>query len=728
MYKIIQVTVLFFLIGFSLHTDSIAQHQVIATTSFGKVSGMLTQDQEIEIFKGIPFAAAPIGSLRWKKPIPPAPWKYVKACTTYSASPMQPKPSPFFVWSEEYLIPTEPISEDCLYLNIWTSHRSPRMKKPVLVWIYGGGFSSGGSACPIYDGEAFAREDIVFVSINYRVGVFGFFAHQEINKENDGLGSGNFGLLDQIAGLQWVKNNIANFGGDPNNVTIAGQSAGSMSVNCLVASPLAKDLFTKAIAQSGSNFTRGNFTKEQAIEASDKYASSFGKSSLAEMRNISADELLKKPIAMRGPYIDEIVLPNHILDIFLEGKENKVSLLTGWNQDEGLLMSAPKEMAEYTENIKSQYKENADKLLTFYPANTNEEAFASQKNLSRDLVFGMQNFVWSNMAVQNGAKAFVYRFKRLVPENSDATKYSAFHTGEVPYSFNNLKFVNRPFKSADHELARLMSRYWVNFIKTGNPNGKNLPQWPNYSKDERAIMIFDEVIKVNKLTDADALTFLQLVSTNEQKKLQLDKHYFSLQNVKGSIVKLEGNEVLMLERDLKALPFDEKNLESTVDQPTFAKLVDADINNGIVEVKIMSKIMENSPFKESRGFIGLAFRIDSNNHFEGIYLRPANGRAEDQLRRNHTVQYFAYPGYTFSKLRKEANGIYETYADIGLNEWIDVKIEFRDKKATLYLNNQQYPSFIVNKMLGDTKSGSIGLWVEIGTVGYFKDLKIKSLD
>jgi hypothetical protein len=211
-------------------------------------------------------------------------------------------------------------------------------------------------------------------------------------------------------------------------------------------------------------------------------------------------------------------------------------------------------------------------------------------------------------------------------------------------------------------------------------------------------------------------------------KVKWDNKVFELINTKHELVKINGKQVIKLERDLNRLPFDEKNLEATVDQPTFAKLVDTDIKNGIIEVKVMSKIMENSPFKEARGFIGVGFRIDSNNHFEGIYLRPANGRAEDQLRRNHTVQYFAYPGYTFSKLRKEANGVYETYADIGLNEWIDIKIEFLDKKAMLYINNQQYPSFIVNKMLGNTVSGSIGLWVEVGTVGYFKDLKVRSLE
>jgi hypothetical protein len=204
--------------------------------------------------------------------------------------------------------------------------------------------------------------------------------------------------------------------------------------------------------------------------------------------------------------------------------------------------------------------------------------------------------------------------------------------------------------------------------------------------------------------------------------------YFELINTKHEVVVIDGSKVLKLERDLNSLPFDEMNLESTVDQPTFARLSGTDIRNGIVEVKLMGTIMENPPFKEARGFIGVGFRIDSNNHFEGVYLRPANGRAEDQLRRNHTVQYFSYPGYPFSKLRKEANGIYETYADIGLNEWIDVRIEFRDKKAMLYLNNQKHPSFIVNKMLGKSASGSIGLWVDVGTVGYFKDLRVMVLE
>lgn len=199
-------------------------------------------------------------------------------------------------------------------------------------------------------------------------------------------------------------------------------------------------------------------------------------------------------------------------------------------------------------------------------------------------------------------------------------------------------------------------------------------------------------------------------------------------NTLVQVVELNGSKVLKVERDLIASPFDEKNIEKSVDGPTYVKLKGLNIENGVIEVKVLSKIMENSPFQAARGFIGVAFRADSaNKNFESIYLRPSNGRVEDQLRRNHTVQYFSYPNYNFSRLRKESNGVYETYADIGLNEWINVKIEFKGTKAALYINQQNTASFIVNELLGTSKSGSIALWVEVGTIGYFKDLQVTKL-
>jgi len=225
---------------------------------------------------------------------------------------------------------------------------------------------------------------------------------------------------------------------------------------------------------------------------------------------------LKKTSGIRGIYVDGIVLPEHVLDIFQNKNENKVTLLTGWNQDEGISMGKPKDAASFTNEMKVQYKANAEKLLNFYPGRSDQEAAASQKNLARDMTFGMQNFAWSNIAVENGSKVFVYRFKKLVPEDKEGSKYSAFHTGEVPYAYNNLKFVNRPFTNTDHALAKTMSQYWINFIKTGNPNGNQLPSWPLYTKEGKNIMIFDEVTKSGKIEDGDALLGLQTAVTKNK--------------------------------------------------------------------------------------------------------------------------------------------------------------------------------------------------------------------
>ncbi|MFZ9503631.1 MAG: hypothetical protein ACO263_03570 [Cyclobacteriaceae bacterium] len=224
------------------------------------------------------------------------------------------------------------------------------------------------------------------------------------------------------------------------------------------------------------------------------------------------------------------------------------------------------------------------------------------------------------------------------------------------------------------------------------------------------------------------LLFLFIVNSSNAQQIKFDKYNLELVNTNYELLTIDGSRVLKLERDLIASPFDEKNIESSVDGPTFAKIIDMEMTNGVIEVKVLSKIMEKSPFAAARGFIGIGFRVDKQNHFDCIYLRPDNGRSEDQLRRNHTIQYFSYPGYNFNRLRREANGVYETYADIGLNEWINVRIEIQDKKVRLFLNNQKTPSFIVNEMFGETKSGNISLWVEVGTVGYFKDLKITKWD
>jgi para-nitrobenzyl esterase len=478
----------------------------------GLVSGTANETGDIRIYLGIPFAAPPVGDLRWKAPQPVKPWSGVRKCDAFSASPMQGAPAPFSMWSEEFLIPKEPINEDCLYLNVWTGAKSNTAKQPVVVWIYGGGFGSGGSAVPIYDGEATAKKGVVFVSINYRVGPFGFFAHPELTKESDHNASGNYGLMDQLAALQWVKRNIAAFGGDPANVTIAGQSAGSMSVNCLVASPLGKGLFNKAIAESGASFARPYSSRQMAEENGLSVMKTLGASSLAELRAKSAEEILKNAQALRGPITDGYVLPESIGFIFGASQQNRVALLTGWNEDEGLLSGPVKNAADFRQQAEQRYGNQAAKFLKFYPASTDAEATQSQLNLARDQIFGMPNYIWASIQNEQGQPTYVYRFTRKVPATGEYVKYGAFHTGEVAYAYDNLKFVNRPWESIDRELASTMSTYWVNFIKTGNPNGSSVPKWPLYATKSKEIMVFGKTAQAASLTDFDALNFLSSTS------------------------------------------------------------------------------------------------------------------------------------------------------------------------------------------------------------------------
>ncbi len=492
-------------------TIAIAQTTPFATvkTNAGMISGTTNTDGTIHIFKGIPFAAPPVGNLRWKGPQPVTPWSGVKQCTAFSASPMQGAPNEFGVYTREFLIPYEPIREDCLYLNVWTNAKSSADKKPVLVYIYGGGFASGGAACPIYDGEATAKKDVVFVVINYRVGIFGFFSHPDLTKESGHNASGNYGLMDQLAALKWVKQNIKNFGGDPGNVTIAGQSAGSMSVNCLVASPLGKGLFQKAIAESGASFIAGPFggtTLQKAEEDGEKVAKSLGANSIAEMRGKPAVELVNK--SQSRPIVDGYVLPASIAQIFADNKENSVPLLTGWNEDDAFIGKL-KNAEDYKKQIGQQYGDKAAAFLQHYPAGTAAEAERSQINISRDQTFGIQNYTWANVQSAKGkAKVYLYRFTRRLPATPDFVKYGAFHTGEVAYAYDNLKFLNRPWEAVDQPLATTISTYWTNFAKTGNPNGAGLPVWPVYTSKNNEVMILGEKPAAQPLADKAALDFM----------------------------------------------------------------------------------------------------------------------------------------------------------------------------------------------------------------------------
>ncbi len=512
---ILLLTGLYSLPGFTIYRNLHSALVVKVQVEGGLIAGSTNAGGDIQIFKGIPFAAPPVGDLRWKAPQPIVKWTGEKNCTEFGASPMQGSPKPFGPWSEAWLIQPSPISEDCLYLNVWSGSKSQKEKKPVLVWIYGGGFQSGGGNVPLYDGEAMAKKGIVFVSVNYRVGVFGFLAHPELTKESGVQASGNYGLMDQIAGIKWVQKNIAAFGGDPDNITIAGQSAGSMSVNCLVASPLCKGLFRKAIAESGASFISSPVMKTNNLSEAEaegvRFAQSCNAKSFQELRKISAEELLKKPFGSSRPFVDGFVLPKSIAEIFAEGKQNDVALLTGWNEDDGVVFGKPKTAQEFKTQAQLLYgPAGASTFLKYYPAKTDKEAAASQAALSRDQIFGVQNYTWANIqAGHSKNKVWLYRFTRKLPATGEYAKYGAFHSGEIPYAYDNLSFVHRcPWISVDYALAKNMSGYWVNFVATGNPNGYGLPNWPAYDKKTYQTMMLGAKTAPEALPDRAGLDFL----------------------------------------------------------------------------------------------------------------------------------------------------------------------------------------------------------------------------
>ena len=472
----------------------------------GVISGKTDSSTQVKIFKGIPFAAPPVGELRWKAPQPVQPWEGVKAGVDNPPAPMQNSPVPFFAWSTEFLIPNEPISEDCLYLNIWTAAEEAGEKRPVMVWIYGGGFNSGGNSVPLYDGEDLAKEGIVVVNLNYRVGMLGFFAHPDLNAESPDGTSGNYGILDQIAALEWVKKNIGQFGGDPNNVTIAGQSAGAFSVNALVVSPKAKGLFHKAIAQSGGMFSRGTgpVSGLQGAEERGKQLTDTLKLSLADLRKTPADSLLK--IQGRfGPVIDGKIIPG-VRESFENGAFSDVPLLTGWNADDRTSGNSTTTPAEFKANAKKQYGGRAGEYLELFPADS-PEILAETQNMIGGLFFGMQNYTWAKMQSEKGQKdAYMYYFTRIPPGQPS---FGAFHSAEFSYALHTLRNWDKPFEQADYELEEIMSKYWINFVKTGNPNGEGLPEWPVFDPKNPIVNELGAEVKTRALPYWAQMTFME---------------------------------------------------------------------------------------------------------------------------------------------------------------------------------------------------------------------------
>jgi len=464
----------------------------IIATQAGKVSGVVNPDGSVTSFKGIPFAAPPVGSLRWRGPQPVAPWSSVLKADHFGASCMQGPNTPFGPWTREYMYVT-PANEDCLFLNIWTPQPSSAARLPVLVYIYGGAFTSGSGDVPIYDGEALARTGMVVVTFNYRVGPFGFLAHPELTAESGHHASGNYGLMDQIAALHWVKDNIHGFGGDSLRVAIAGQSAGAMSVQDLLASPLARGLFHAAIADSGIG-GRGVpvRTLAEAEKAGADFAASKKAGSIAALRALRAADLVGRPGtgAQFAPIVDGWVVPDQPMTLTTSADlDNDLPVITGFQADDFRMGGGGPQMtaAKFQERARAMYGPMADEFFKLYPADNDEQARQSEAASARDRArSGM--YLWaSKRAATHKCPVYIYYFDRAIPWPAHP-EFGAFHSGELPYTFGNLKFLDRPWEPVDTRIAHMMMTYWKGMAAAGNPNSGSLPLWDPVDPSRRSVM------------------------------------------------------------------------------------------------------------------------------------------------------------------------------------------------------------------------------------------------
>jgi para-nitrobenzyl esterase len=461
-------------------------------TETGLVSGVPGTTDDVRVYKGIPFAAPPVGDLRWREPRPPSHWEGVRKADEFSPVCMQQQRGPAGASGP---------SEDCLYLNIWTAAKSAGERRPVIVWTYGGAFTGGAGSLAMYDGDALARKGAVVVTYNYRLGIFGFLAHPELTKESSHNASGNYAMMDMATVLRWVQKNIANFGGDPKRVTIDGESAGSMLVSAMVASPQGKGLFQRAIGQSGAwmGISIGRMTtRAQAEENGQKMVQALGASSIAELRAKPADELLKNARGGFAIIVDGWYVPEDLSITYDNHKQNDVDLLVGSNHDEGTFFSRPGASVsaeQFSGTAKRRFADQADAYLKLYPASSDTEAGASQLAGFRDEM-GWHMREWAQLQSERGkAKAYLYYFTHVPPTAPGQPSRGATHTADLAYMFDNQP-PNVMWTDVDKKLADTMSSYWVNFAATGNPNGKGLPEWPVYSakKGDQNIVLGDTVM------------------------------------------------------------------------------------------------------------------------------------------------------------------------------------------------------------------------------------------
>ena len=471
-----------------------ASNPLEVKTTSGKISGK--QSGDVRAFLGIPYAAPPVGPLRWKAPQPVAKWKGVRDATAFGNHCMQST-----VYAD--MIFRDPgISEDCLTLNVWTpvpADKAKSAKLPVMVWIYGGGFVTGGTSEPRQDGTNLAaHHGVIVVSMNYRLGIFGFFAHSALTAESGHTTSGNYGLMDETAALHWVQANIAAFGGDPSNVTIFGESAGSFAVSSQMASPLAKGLFHRAIGESGGAFRSqglGYPARTDAERTDAAFAqTNFNASTLDQLRAIPAQQLMDaefkkpdptsttKPVRF-GPDIDGYFLPQSLPEIFAAGHQNDVALLAGWNRDEGSVATGTT-VETLKAALTQQFAAQPDAAIAAFPASTDDEAVRALSDLHAQQFIAFSTWKWIEAALATGHQP-VYRYHFDLAPPADPNHpggIAAYHSGEIPYVFGTLDLLQGfPWRPEDRTLSDQMQTYWTNFARTGDPNGANLPKWPTYT-------------------------------------------------------------------------------------------------------------------------------------------------------------------------------------------------------------------------------------------------------
>ena len=469
----------------------------------GKLLGVLTSDQKVIAYKGVPFAQPPVDELRWRPPQPVGRWKKILFAHDFGAHCLQSGSYADMVFHD-----SGP-SEDCLTLNVWAPYEAKPDRKsaglPVMVWIYGGGFQSGGTSENRQDGEFLAHRGVIVVSMNYRLGIFGFMALPELSGESANHTSGNYGLMDQAAAIAWVRRNIAVFGGDPANITVFGQSAGSMSVSALMASPILNGAFEKAIGESGAEFPgpgRNLPPREQAEQVYSAWADrSFGSSKLFYLRQLPADELLKAAMARTAPYFGPIVdgyfLPDTLPHIYADGKQAHIPLLAGWVANECNPDFPAPPPDTFIAQARARFGADAPKFFAFYQTNTTEEALQSANDFAGDQFIAFSTWSWLEAQTKAGNPP-VYRYFFDLPSPGDRNhpaSLGAFHSDDIEYVFGTLD--SRPgitVRPEDRALSDLIQRYWTNFAKTGNPSGDgtSVPRWPAYNAgDNYQVMHLD---------------------------------------------------------------------------------------------------------------------------------------------------------------------------------------------------------------------------------------------